>query len=90
MLFWQKHHAHTVFAGRRQSDVLLGHLFTVERVRQLNQNACAIAHQFVGAYRAAMVEIFKNLQALLHDGMRLVTFDVCHKTHAASIVLMGR
>jgi hypothetical protein len=34
---------------------LLGHLFTVERIGQLNQDACAIAHQLVGTYRTPVI-----------------------------------
>ena len=90
VFFRQKHHAHAVFAGGRQRDRLLGHFFTVQRIRQLNQNASAIAHQLVSTHSTPMVQVFKNFQALLHDRMRLVTLDVRDKTHAASVMLVGR
>ena len=88
MLFRQKHHAHAVFSGRRQCHALLGHLLPIKRVRQLNQNTCTVTHQRISPHSAAVIEVFKNLQTLLNDGMRLVPFDVRHKPHATSVVLM--
>ena len=38
-----------------------------QRVGNLNQDAGAIAHQRVGAHRAAMIQIDEKLQALADD-----------------------
>ena len=89
MLFRQKHHAHAIFARGRQRDALRGHFFAVQRVRQLNQNARAVAHQLVGTHGAPVVEVFKNLQGLRDDGMAFVALDMGDKTDAARIVLVG-
>jgi hypothetical protein len=62
MLLGQEDHAHAVFAGRRQVHALLGHLFAVQRIGQLDQDAGAVAHQLVGTHRAPVVQVFQNLQ----------------------------
>ena len=35
-----------------------------------------------------MIQVFENLQTLLHDGMRFVALDMRHKTHAARVMLV--
>jgi hypothetical protein len=90
VLLGQEDHADAVFARRRQGHALLGHFFAVQRVRQLDQDAGAVAHELVGTDRPPVVQVFKNLQALLHDGVRLLALDVRHKADAAGIVLVGR
>jgi len=87
MLLRQKHHTHAVFARRRQGNALRRHFFAVQRIGQLDQDARAVAHQFVSAHSAPVVQIFKDLQALLDDGMRLVPLDMGYKAHAARVVL---
>jgi hypothetical protein len=46
---------------------LLGHLFAVERVRNLDQDTRAIAHQLVGTHRASVIDVLQNLQRMRHD-----------------------
>ena len=65
VLLRQEDHADAVFAGRRQLDALLRHLLAVEAVGDLDQDAGAVAHQLVGADRAAVVEVLEDLQTLL-------------------------
>ena len=89
MLLGQEDHADAVFAGRRQFDALLGHLFAVQRVGQLDQDAGAVAHQLVGAHRAAVVQVLQDLQALLDDGVALLALDVGHEADAAGVMLVG-
>jgi hypothetical protein len=36
-----------------------------------------------------VIQVFEDLEALLNDGVRLVSFDVRHKAHAASVVFVG-
>ena len=90
MFFWQKDHANAVFAGRRQGNALFAHFFAVQGIRQLNQDTSAVAHQLVSTYCAAVIQILKNLQALLDDGMALLALDVGHKAHATCVVLVAR
>ena len=89
MFFRQEHHAHTVLALRRQSHALLGHLFSIERIRQLNQDTSTVAHQLVGTHRTPVVQVFQNLQRLRDDGMRLSAFDMSHKAHTTSVVFLS-
>ena len=72
-----------------QLDALGGHLGAVELVGDLDQDACAVAHQLVGADRAAMVEVLEDLQALRHDVVRAPALDVRDEAHAAGVVLAG-
>ena len=88
VFFGQKHHANAVFARRRQLDALQGHFFAVQRIRQLNQNTSTVAHQLVCADCAPVVEVFEDLQTLLHDGVALMAFNMRHKAHTASVVLV--
>ena len=90
VFFGQKNHTHAVLTLRRQGHPLHGHVFAVQRIRQLNQDACAVAHELVGAHGTPVIQVFQNLQCLTHDGVRLVALDVGHKTHTTSVVLVGR
>ncbi len=55
----------------------------------MNKNTRAVAHEFVGAYGATMVEVFENFQALLNNGMRGLAFDVGDKTHTTGVVFVN-
>ena len=88
VLFGQEDHADAVFALGRQGHALLGHFFAVQRIRQLNQDTGAIAHQCVCAYCAAMVQVFEDLECIFDDVMALLAPDVRDKTDAAGIVLI--
>jgi len=59
-------------------------------VRDLQQDAGAVAHTRIGADRAAMLEIAENLQPILDDLVRLVAFDVGDESDAAGVVLEAR
>ncbi len=80
--------ADAVFAGRRQLDAGGGHLGAEVFVRDLDQDARAVAHQLVGADGAAMVEVLEDLQALRDDRMRALALDVRHEADAAGVVLV--
>jgi hypothetical protein len=84
MFLGQEDHADAVFARRGQRDALLGHLFAVQVVGQLDQDARAVAHQLVGAHGAAVVEVLEDLQALQHDRVALLALDVCNEADAAA------
>jgi hypothetical protein len=68
---------------------LAGHVFAVQGIGELNQDTRAVAHQFVGTDRTPMVKVFQDLQGLTHHGVALHAFDVRHKPHPASIVLLA-
>ena len=59
-------------------------------IRDLDQNAGAVACQRIGADRAAMGEVAQDLQALLDDGVALRALDVRDEADAAGVVLVGR
>ena len=61
-----------------------------ELVRHLHQDAGAVAGQRIAAARAAMRQVLQNLQALLHDVVRLDAFDVGDEADAAGVVLEPR
>jgi len=61
-----------------------------QRVRHLDQAAGAVANQWVGADRTAMVEIDQDLQAALDDVVRFSPFDIGDETDAAGIMLVAR
>ena len=56
--------------GGGSVDALRRHLGAVELVGDLDQDAGAVAHQRIGADRAAVVEVLEDLQALLDDRVR--------------------
>ena len=52
--------ADAILSGRRQFDALLSHLLAEEAVGNLHQHAGAVAHQRIGADRAAMGEVLEH------------------------------
>jgi len=90
VLLGQEDHADAVFAGRRQIDALFMHLFTVILVGNLDQHARAVAHQLVGADGAPMVEIFQDQQALFHDRVAFLAFDVGDEADATGVMFVAR
>ena len=88
MLLRQKHHADAVLARRREFDSLSRHLGAIEVVGDLDEDACAVAHQAVGTDRAAVVQVLEDLQTLGDDCVRLVAGDMSDEADAAGIVLV--
>ena len=84
----QEDHADAVFAGWRQAHALPRHLLAVQPVGNLDQDAGAVAHQRIGAHRAAMIEVAQDRQALLDDRVIPAALDVRDETHAAGIVFV--
>ena len=82
--------ADAVVAGRRQLDALLRHLLAEEAVRDLHQHAGAVAHQRVGADRAAMRQVLEHGEAVLDDLVRLHALHVGDEADAAGVVLVAR
>ena len=77
-------------AGRRQGQAVLVRPVAQQRVGDLDQAAGAVAHQRVGADRAAMVEVDQDLQARADDVVRLAALDVGDEADAARVVLVAR
>jgi len=82
----QEDHADAVFAGRRQLHALLGHFGAIELVGDLDQQTGTVTHQRVGAHGAPVIDVLEDLQALLHDAVRLQALDVRNEAHAAGVV----
>ncbi len=85
----QEHHADAVLALRRQLDALLGHFLAVELVRDLDQDAGAVAHELVGAHGAPVIQVLQDQQALFDNRVALVALDVGDEADAAGIVFIG-
>ncbi len=71
-------------------DALLGHFLAIETVRNLDQDARAVAHQRIGADGAPVVEVLENLQALLDDLVAFLALDVSDEADAAGVVFVLR
>ncbi len=84
-----EHHAHAVLTGQRKAHAQLRHLLPVELVRDLDQDACAIALQRVGTDRTAVIQVLQDLEALQHDVVGFPALDVGDETHAAGIMFIG-
>ena len=86
----QEHHADAVLAGRRQREAQLGALAREELVRNLDQDAGAVAGFRIAAAGSAMRQVDQNLDALDDDFVRFLTLDVGNEADSAGIVLMAR
>ena len=86
----QKDHPHAIFAGSRQVDSQGSAFALKKRVRNLDQDARAVAGLWIAATGAAMREINQDLDALQDDVVRFATFDAGDKANAAAIVLIFR
>ncbi len=78
-----------VFAGVRQLEADLGRLAHEEGVRDLHQDAGAVAGARIGADGAAMLEIAENADRIGDDLMRLLALDVGDEADAAGILLQA-
>ena len=76
-----------VFAGLRQLEADLGGLALEEGVRDLHQDAGAVARARIGADRAAMLEIAEDADRVGDDLMRLLALDIGDEADAAGILL---
>ena len=59
-------------------------------MRDLQQNAGAVAGVFFTAARAAVIEIFQHCKRLLDDLVGPFTFDIDHEPNAAGVVFKLR
>jgi hypothetical protein len=72
------------------AHALLGHLLAKERIRNLDQDPGAVAHQRVGTDRAPVIQVLQDQQALLDDRVTFLAPDMRYKTDATGVVLVGR
>jgi hypothetical protein len=63
----QEHHADAVFPGLGKTVLLRRQLLLEERVRDLQEDARAVARQWITSAGAAMLEVGKNRQTLVDD-----------------------
>ena len=73
-----------------QADVRLLSRLTQEGVGHLHQDAGAIAGVDLTATRAAVIEVFQNLDGVAQDGIRLTPLDVGHEAKTTSVALITR
>jgi hypothetical protein len=89
LLLRQEAHRDGVAPERRQLQPHLVGPVTQQAIGHLDQAAGAVAHQRVGADRAAMVEIDQDFQPAADDLVRLAALDVGHETDPARIVFVA-
>ena len=81
--------ADRVVAGLRQLEADLRGLALEEGVRNLHQNAGAVAGARIGANRATMLEIAQNVERVGDDLVRLLALDVGDEADAAGILFQA-
>src|SRR5215472_36496 len=86
----QKHHPNAVLPGCGQRKAQLRAFALEKRMGNLDQYSCAIAGVRVATARAAMRQVDQDLDALQHDVVRLVTFNVRDKPDPARVMLVPR
>ncbi len=79
-----------IVAGLRQVYAELAHFLAEQPVGNLGEHARAVAHQRIGANRAAMREVFEHGKAVNHDLVRLAAFHVCDEADATGIMFVAR
>jgi hypothetical protein len=82
-----EHRADRVVAGLGQHDVELFGFADEELVRDLHQDARAVAGARIGADRAAMFEVAQDRNRVLDDLVRLAALDVGDEADAAAILV---
>jgi hypothetical protein len=89
VLLGQEDHADTVFTGGRQGHALLGHLFAEKGIRNLDQDAGAIALQRVGTDRTPVVQVLEDLETLIDDLVSSVALDMCDEADTTGVMFVG-
>ncbi len=63
-------------------------ILTVKSIGDLNQNSRTISHQLVGTDGTPVIEIFKNFEPLLNNGVTFMSLDMRYKANSAGVMLM--
>ena len=82
--------ADAVLAGLRQGDADRRALLGEEPVRDLDQDAAAVAHHRIGADGAPVGKVPEDREPLLDDGVRLHVLHVGDEADAAGVLLVLR
>jgi len=88
-LLRQEHHADAVLPDRGQRDAQLAARAAQKGVRQLDQDAGAVALQRIGAGGAAVRQVPQDLQPLRNDLVRLPALDLRDEAEAARVVFVN-
>ncbi len=89
-LLRQEAHRHGIMAGLRKTDLVLVRPIAEQKVRGLNQHACPVPDQGIGADGPPVVEIEQNLQRVADEVVRFAAFDIDHKSDTARVMLVPR
>ena len=87
--FRQENHTDAIFTRWRQGHALFCHFFAVKLIRHLNQDTGTVTHQRVSTDRAAVVDVFQDLQTLFDDSVAFLAFDVGNKAHATGVMFIA-
>jgi hypothetical protein len=77
-----------VMAGLGQDDAQRRAFLGEETMRDLHEDAAAVAHLGVGADRPAVVEVAQDVEALRHDGVGPAVLHVGDEADAAGVLLV--
>src|SRR5258706_777444 len=88
MLHRQEHHTDAVTPRLRQNESQLYALPRQELMRDLNENACAVARFRIAPAGATVRQIDEDLDPFLHDLVRFLAIKIHHEAHAAGVVLL--
>ena len=86
----EERHADAVLTRRGQLEPELRALAREKLVRDLNQDAGAIAGFRIAAAGSAVRQVDQYLNSLSNDFVAFMTADAGHKAHAARVMLMAR
>ncbi len=86
----QEDMADGIVTGRGQLDLQLFALGLQELVRDLHENAGAVAGKRVGADRAAMLEVFEDGERVRDDLVALAALEIGDEADAAGVMLFLR
>jgi len=86
----EEDHCHAVLAGAGKLNAKFAAFAGEENVRNLDENAGAIARLGIATRRSAMSEVNENLEPFADDVVAFFAADAGHKAHAARIVLILR
>ena len=84
----KKNHSHAIFAGRGKRESQARALALEKLVRDLNQDARAIARLRIAAARAAMRQVDEDLNTFQHDIVGFLPFDIGDEPESAGVVLV--
>ena len=82
--------ASTALAFRRQGEAQFGALADEELVRDLDEDAGAVAGFRIAAAGSAMGQVDEDLNALDDNVVRFLTLDIRDEADSAGVVLMAR